>query len=241
MLRKTLIGFALLLALGAAGVYLAFNYLDVIVKMALEHWGPDVTGVPVKVGQVQISPRDGRGSIRGLELGSPRGFTAARAVRFGEVRLAIDPATLSSPVVFIREIAIDAPQITYEKSSGPSNLDAIQRSIDAYVKQAAGKEAEGKGMPSVKRRFVIERLAIRGARVTMTTAGLRGQGINFDLPDIEMRDIGKRQNGVTASEAAALVASTLQVKIAQKVLTNMDLLRKGGVEGAIDALRGLLK
>ena len=88
---------------------------------------------------------------------------------------------------------------------------------------------------------MIERLAIRGAKVTMTTPGLKGQGITFDLPDIELRDLGKRQDGLTASEVANTVVSTLISRIAQKMLTNIDLLRKGGVEGAVDALKGLFK
>jgi hypothetical protein len=65
--------------------------------------------------------------------------------------------------------------------------------------------------------------------------------VSFELPEVQLRDIGKGKGGVTASEAAALVVSTLQNRIAQKVLTNADLLRRGGVEGAVDALKGLLK
>ncbi|MGE5097232.1 MAG: hypothetical protein ACM3SO_19005, partial [Betaproteobacteria bacterium] len=65
--------------------------------------------------------------------------------------------------------------------------------------------------------------------------------ITFDLPDITLRDVGKRQNGLTASELANVVANALIQRIGQKVLTNMELLRKGGVEGAIDALKGLLR
>ncbi len=88
---------------------------------------------------------------------------------------------------------------------------------------------------------MIEKLSIRKTRVTMTNRGLGGQGLAFDLPDVELRDVGRRQNGVTASQAAAIVASTLQQKIALKVLTNVEALRRGGLEGAVDALKGLVK
>lgn len=240
-MKKTLYGLVLLLALAAAGVYLAFNYIDVIVKVALEYYGPEVIGAGVKVGEVQISPASGRGTIRGLEIGSPPGFTAPRAARFGEIRVALDPSTATSRVIVVHELAIEAPQITYEKGAKGANLDAIQERIDAYVRKSGGGGSGDSGAPSLKRKFIIESLTIRGGRVTMTNSGLKGQGLGFDLPEIELRDIGKRQNGVTASEAAAVVASALQNKIAQKVLTNIELLRKGGLEGAIDALKGLLK
>jgi hypothetical protein len=74
----------------------------------------------------------------------------------------------------------------------------------------------------------------------MTTPSLKGQGVNFDLPDIELRDIGKRQDGLTASQVAAVVTNAIIARIAQRVLSNIDLLRKGGIEGAIDALKGLI-
>jgi hypothetical protein len=77
--KKAALVLLALVALVAIGVYWAYNSLDVIVKVALEHYGPDVTGVDVKVGAVTISPRDGRGSVKGLELGNPPGFSASRA------------------------------------------------------------------------------------------------------------------------------------------------------------------
>ena len=244
-MKKAAIVLAVLLLLIAGGVYWAYNSLDVIVKVALEHYGPDVTGVSVKVGDVTLSPRDGRGSLRNVEIGNPPGFSAPRAARLGEIMVALDPATIRAPIVRVHEIVIDAPLITYERGKGSTNLDAIQKNIDGYVKRAQASSAGGKDSTpegkSVRHKFVIERLAIRGAKVTMTTPGLKGQGITFDLPDIELRDLGKRQDGLTASEVANTVVSTLISRIAQKMLTNIDLLRKGGVEGAVDALKGLFK
>jgi hypothetical protein len=243
-MKKALIVLAVLVLLIAGGVYWAYNSLDVIVKVALEHYGPDVTGVTVKVGDVTLSPRDGRGSLKNVDIGNPPGFSAARAARLGEISVAIDPATIRAPIVRVHEISIVAPLITYERGKGTTNLDTIQKSIDAYVKRAETASAGGNettpGGKSVRHKFAIERLSIRGAKVTMTTPGLKGQGITFDLPDIELRDLGKR-DGMTASEVANAVANALIGRISQRVLTNIDLLKKGGVEGAVDALKGLFK
>jgi hypothetical protein len=242
-LRKAGIVVIVLLAVIAAGVYWAYNSLDVIVRIALEHYGPHVAGVSVAVGEVRISPGDGRGSVKGVEIGNPAGFSAPRAARLGEISIALDPATVRAPIVIVHDITVDSPVITYERGKGGTNLDAIQASIAAYVGSSAPSSPGGDaGAPGAdgRHRFVIEKLAIRGARVTMTTAGLKGQGVTFDLPDIELADVGKDRGGVTASEAANLVVATLISRISQKVLTNIDLLRKGGVGGAVDALKGLL-
>lgn len=243
-MKKAALVVIAVVALVAIGVYWAYNSLDVIVKVALEHYGPDVTGVGVKVGGVAISPRDGRGSVRALEIGNPPGFSAPRAAYLGAIAIALDPATVRAPVVIVHEITIDAVAITYERGKGGTNLDAIQRNIAAYVSRSAPASPGGDGAARAadgRRKFAIERISIRGAKVTMTTAGLKGQGVSFDLPGIELRDVGKRENGVTASEAANVVAGAVISAIAQKVLTNIDLLRKGGVEGAMDALKGLLR
>ena len=243
-MRRGLYALGAVAAIAVLLAWAAFGFLDVAVKWALEHYGPDVTGTPVHVAHVDISPRSGEGRIRGLELGSPPGFKAPHALRLGEVHLLLDPSTLLQDVVHVRELVIEGPEITYERGAKATNLDLIQQRIDAYAAKVGegggGTASEGKPREQ-RRRFVIDRLVIRGAKVTMTNAALRGQGLGFDVPDIELLDVGRRRGGLTASEVAQVVASTLQQRIAQKLLTNIDALRRGGVEGAIDALKGLLK
>src|SRR6185369_8627007 len=132
----------------------------------------------------------GRGSLKGVEIATPKGFTSPRTTRVGEIRLALEPATIRDNLVVIHEIAVESPEIWYDRGgSGTTNLDAIQKNIEGYL-QRSGTPAEGKaaGPPAPGRRYVIEKVSIRGARVTMTTAGLKGQGIGFTLPDIELRN-----------------------------------------------------
>ena len=243
-MKKVFIALLILLALAGGALYWAYERLDLIVKLTLERYGPDVTGVTIRVGDVEISPQNGRGSLKSVEIGNPHGFTASHALRLGEVRLVIDPATIRAPVVHIREIAIDSPAIVYERGVKNTNLDVIQKNIESYVARSnTAAESSGVELPVVGRhhKFIFDRISIRRGKVTMTNPALRGQGVTFDLPDIEIRDLGKREGGLTPSQAANVVASTLTSKIAQKVLTNFDLLRKGGVEGAIDALKGLIR
>jgi len=239
-MKKWIIAAVVLLAVIGAGVYVAFERLDIIVKVALEYFGPGVTGTEVRVGDVEISPRSGRGRLRNLEIGNPQGFSAARAARFNDVILEVDAATLRSPIVHVNAIGIDAPAIVYERGAKTTNLEVIAGSMEAHAKRSEAEAGASSGV-TAKRKFIIDRLLIRGGKVTMTSAALRGQGVTFDLPDIELRDIGKRQGGVTASQAASIVANAIVAKIAQRVLSNIDLLRKGGVEGAIDALKGLVR
>jgi hypothetical protein len=125
-----------------AGVVLWGIYsVDYIVKLTLEFYGPDVLGAPVKVQHVHIEPKTGQGLLKDLEIGNPKGFSATHALKLGEVRVSVDPATITEKLIVIHEIGIDAPLITYERGRDGSNLDAIQRNIEAYVRKSAGDGA----------------------------------------------------------------------------------------------------
>ena len=241
MAKKILIVLAVLLVLACGALYYAYNKIDLIAHYAIEKYGPDIAGVSVKVKDVELSPADGKGALKGVEIGSPKGFTAPRTARLGEIRVWLDPATVTQGVVVIHEVSIEAPEINYEKGSGSAtNLEAIQKNIEGYLQRTGSPTDDKPGNAKAPgRRYVIEKLSIRNARVTMTNPGLKGQGITFTLPDIQLANLGRLPNGITAGQAANIVTNALISRIAQRVLTNIDLLRKGGKEGAIDALRGL--
>jgi hypothetical protein len=242
MLKKLLLGVLVLVALLCGAAYYAYNKIDVIAHYAIEKYGPDITGVPIKVKDVELSPVDGKGGLKGVEIGSPKGFAAPRTARLGEIRVWVDPATVTQDVVVIHEIAVVAPEINYEKSGSATNLEAIQKNIEGYLKRTGSPTDDKPGSAQAPgRRYVIEKFSIRGARVTMTNPALKGQGITFTLPDIQLANLGRRPQGITAGQAANIVTNALISKIAARVLTNIDLLRKGGTEGAIDALKSLLK
>ena len=241
-MKKLLTIVLVVVAILAVVAWWAYNSLDLIVRIAIEHYAPEVAGVSVKVASIDISAAEGRGTVRGLEIGNPAGFAAPKAASVGEMRVAIDPATVTAPIVRIRELTVDAPLITYERGDHGTNLQAIQQNIRRYIDQSGGpSESRPAEAKHGRRKFIVDRLSIKAGRVTMTNPALKGQGIGFNLPDIELRDVGARQGGLTASEIGNVVATELEARIAQRVLTNIELLRKGGVGGAIDALKGLLR
>ena len=240
-MKKRYIVAAALVA-SAIALYAGYRAIDVLVVYAFEHYGPEILGVPVKVHGAHISVFDGEGRVSGIDIGNAPGFAAAYAVRVGEIRVSLDPASVKGPVVHVRDLAVTNAQVTYERGDNGANLDAIRHHIREYVeRQSARAAGSGGGAGSPRHRYIVDRLSISGVHVTVTTPALRGQGLTFDIPDVELRDVGRDKGGATAGEIANEVSGTLEQKIAQKLLTRMDLLRQGGVQGAIDALRGLIK
>jgi uncharacterized protein involved in outer membrane biogenesis len=240
-MKKVLAVLAVIVAILAAAGYWAYNSPGVIVRVAIEYYGPKIAGVPVHVGDVDLSAADGRGVVRGFEIGTPAGFSAQHAVRVGEIRVVVDPATVRAAVVHIRELSVEAPDITYERGDHGTNLKAIQDNIKRYIAQNGGDSASRPAEARHgERKFIVDRVVLRGGHVTMTSPALRGQGVTFNLPDVQLSDVGARQGGLSPSEIGAIVAGELEAQIARRVLTSVDLLKKGGIGGALDALKGLI-
>jgi hypothetical protein len=191
----------------AAGVWLYLS-LDHVVKRAIEKYVPEILQATVELDEVKLSPADGAGTLRGLRIGNPKGFRAPHAATVGTIALAVDPTTVVKDVVLVRRIAVERPSITYEPGAKGSNFDVLQRNVERYV--GAGGETKG------GRRLIVESLVIRGARVTYAPQVGRGTAtISFDLPEIELRNVGKARGGVTPGELAKIVVDALAARIAE--------------------------
>jgi hypothetical protein len=209
-------------ALVAAGVWLYLS-LDHVVKRAIENYVPEILQATVELDEVKLSPADGAGTLRGLRIGNPKGFRAPHAATVGTIALAVDPTTVVKDVVLVRRIAVERPSITYEPGAKGSNFDVLQRNVARYI-GAAGDTKGG-------RRLIVESLTIRGARVTYAPQVGRGTAtIAFDLPDIQLRDVGKSRGGVTPGELAKIIVDALAARIAE-VMARAAVRR--GVEGVL--------
>jgi hypothetical protein len=233
-LRAAILGFLAIVILAAVGgAWWLYNSRDALIKRALEHYGPQVTGVAVKVNSVKLEPFDGRGAITGLELGNPQGFSSPRALTVGEVRLAVDPATITSDVVHVKEISLEAPSITYERNAQGDNLSTIQKHIQAQLpKSRGGGEAKKEGAP--QRKFIVDHVQVRKARVSY------GGAVNVDLPDIHLRDLGKKRGGATAAEITDEIWTEVTRTAVSRAPAAIEALRDKAKDAA-DRLRGLIK
>lgn len=211
MLKRLLIVGAVTLVLVVVGavVFLASN-LDSIVEKAIETLGPDITGVSVKVKKVSLALTDGRGEIDGLVVGNPKGYKEPHSFSLGSIVLAIDPASVTKDVIVIRELVIDAPDMTYAKGAGGSNVEVIQRNVDEYVKKHFGggqpQDKGKKGDASREARFIVEKLQIRNGKVHLEVAGREAE---VALPAVGLRDVGRNRGGVTGGELAGIVVKQM--------------------------------
>ena len=233
---------------GAAGTaWWLYRSLDVVVASAIRTYAPPIVGVSVQLDSVKIQPADGLASLNGLVLGNPKGFQSPRAFAVGQIRMQLEVASLTKDLVLVREIRIEQPEITYEYASGGSNLEVIQRQVEAYIaanSASTAKEPADKKGPGKK--LVIEHFIIQGAKAYVSADVLKGKTMTVPLADIHLVDMGKKPNGTTPAGAARQVVSALTQNATKAVAplklggAVVDSVKKGAAS-ATDAVKGFFK
>ncbi|TAN61296.1 MAG: hypothetical protein EPN20_12660 [Magnetospirillum sp.] len=212
-MRKLLIIGGVVLTVIVGGAVYLFSSLDSIVKKIIEDVGTQVAGVKVSVGGVKISLSEGKASISGLSVANPPGFSADPAFKLGEISVTLDTGSLNKNPIVVKDVLVGAPAVSYELGAGGSNLDAIQKNVQAFsAKHAGGKPAEQPVKASDKseeKKVVIDRLAITGGQVKLAAGGIPGANTTAKLGDIVLKDIGKESGGASATQVAQKVMDSL--------------------------------
>lgn len=197
----------------AATIYL-WSSLDSIVEAAIEKYGSQATQTQVKVAAVKLTLIEGTGTIEGITVASPAGFSRKQLFTLENVTVAIDPKTVTDEVVVIDKVLIQAPQVFYEiNARGQSNLDALKRDLQqASSGKADTADTNGKQVKLIIRKFIIER-----GEVDARIAALNGKDLSANLPRIELTDIGKQAGGATPAEVAEKIGRVLIDKTGQAV------------------------
>lgn len=210
-MKKILIGVGVLVTVVIGAFVFLLSSLDTIVKKVIEDVGSQVTGVKVSVGGVKISLSEGKGSISGLTIANPPGFSSDPAIRLGEIGLTLDTGSVSKNPVVVKDVTIASPFVGYEMASGGSNIDALQKNVKAFAAKQGGAKSEP-AKPASKeeeKKLVIERLAITGGQVKLAAGGIPGAEGTAKLGDIVLTNIGKDSGGASSAQVAQKVLDSL--------------------------------
>ena len=221
-----------------AVVFFLISNIDGIVKAAVEKVGSDVTQTEVVLADVEISLSDGKGTLRGFRVTNPAGFRTDDAFKFDEISVTLDIASLSGDPVIIREIVIDGPEITYEFGKGGSNIDRLKGNVESYQPAKAG--SAGSSEESEGPKIIIENLYLRNGKVSIAATGLIDDKMTTGLPDIHLKNIGKKSGGATPAEIAKQTMDAVLKNVGSAV-SKIDISAltdklSGQLEGATQAL-----
>ena len=239
---KKILGFSLaLLLVVAIGLYITMQFFfGGIVKTAVNRVGPKITQTKVELQAANISPLSGEGTLTGLSVGNPAGWSQADAFRLGKMHINLEPFSLLKDYIVINELVIEQPEFLYETRLVTSNINDLLGNIE---KAMGAKEAEATTKEGKPIKLVVKKLVLKDGRVSL---GVGGQAIAIPLPPIDMIDIGVKEGGVTPAQLALAIMRHVTPTI---IAASMQALTKAGgtsgaaaVEGARqvgEALKGL--
>lgn len=211
-----------------------------LIKAAIEKFGPPITQTTVTLKDADVSLTSGTGTLKGLVIGNPAGYKTPSAFRLGQIGVKLDVGSVTGDTVLIHEIAIDAPEVTYELGGAAGdNIRQIRDNARAFVKAHGGGGSTGASGGAAKpaeggKKLIIENLYVRGGKIAVAATALGGKSLSAALPDIHLTNIGKDKGGATPGEVADKVLGALNADI-QKVVAGIGIDKlKGMVPGTKD-------
>jgi len=210
MKKAIAIGIALVFVLIAGAAYYLYASLDSIVKGAIERYGTELTGTAVQVDAVDLSLRKGEGTIRGLRIANPPGYSRHNVFELNEISLSIDPMTVRQMPLEIRNITIGDPRVRYElDAKGEANVNVIRANLARFRGQSATPGTSAAGSKEPELRLRVKSLSLDGGGIAADTTALGGTELDLPLPPLELRNLGAGGNGATPSQIGAEVLTAL--------------------------------
>ena len=193
-----------LVLLLVAAVFLGALYLvlslDARVARAIEESASRSLGAAVQVEGVDLALTEGRGTIRGLTVANPEGFSEGDLFRFSEIELAVETASVGEQPFRVTDVRIGKSAVRFEVTeSGDSNIEHIVHHLSSH----SAKDADETGGKEPQR-VAIGKLRFEGGEVLVWRQG-DDEPDTVELPPLEMADIGG-DDGATGGELSREIA-----------------------------------
>jgi hypothetical protein len=229
-MKKILIGLAVIVVIVLGGLFYLWSNLGSLIKTAVEEAGSRVTQVKVTLKEADTGNlTSGAMALRGLVVGNPSGFKTDSAFQLGEISVKVDPSTVTSDTIVVKEVVIGAPQVTYEFGSGGSNIGTIQKNVEKLTGGGGSSSGGSSSDSSGGKKVVIENLYVRDGKVEVSADFLQGKKTGTSLPTIHLKDIGKSKGGASPAEVAEQVIAAIS-KSATGAVSKLDV---GAIKDAL--------
>jgi hypothetical protein len=234
-MKKLYVIGGVLLGLGLVGYIIGTFFLGSIVKSGVNRYGPKLTQTRVALTEANISPLSGKGSLRGLSVDNPKGWSDGRAFYLGNVSIDLEPFSVFGDHIVINEVSIDQPEFTYERRLVSSNINDLLKNIEDFT--GGGQTATTKTGQPIK--FVVKKFRLTNGKATLVVGQTT---IPLLLPPISLDNLGVSEGGITPGQFAAAV---MQQVLGQIATASAQALAKDGgaatVEKAKEAVKSIKK
>ncbi len=196
MKKLLYIGGGLLVVALIAFVALQF-FLGSVVTTAVNNFAPKLTQTTVVLSSAKISPLSGVGTLSGLVVGNPKGWSDANLCSLGQVHVDVAPFSILGDHVIVNEIVIEAPEFNYETKIVASNVADLLKNIEAAMgagKNATPQATTKSGQPI---KFEVKKFRLANGKVRL---GVGTTAMTLPMPPIELNDLGTKEGGITPDQ-----------------------------------------
>ncbi|XOV83195.1 MAG: hypothetical protein ACFHXK_20375 [bacterium] len=205
---------ALLLLIGGAVAYVALNSGN-LVKSGIETFGPQYLGIDVAVDGVDLAITEGSAAVNGLRLGNPDGFDGADMMQVDQIKVVLDTSQISETLIVMKEVVIDGANITAIAKGQRTNFQQLLANLEAATggdSQTPAETSDAGAGP----KFIIDSFSFTNTRAALDS-DIVGQ-LSLAIPDIALKGIGRKSNGVTGAELAQQIFKPLTASISNEVV-----------------------
>ncbi|WP_340105110.1 DUF748 domain-containing protein [Rhodohalobacter sp. 8-1] len=217
-IKYTLIG--LLIIVGAGFLVLTFT-IDSIVSSNIEQIGSEMTGTPVTVENVSISPFSGSGTIQGFRIANPDGYSQDHAVTIEDFSIELELFTLFSDEIIVNEIIISGASVYVEQKLPENNIREIMSHVNS-VEEGEASDA----------RLIIEHFVLENGTADLYTEVGGERSARVEISRIELNDLGRASGQQTAEAVIKQIAKEVAGE-------SLEAAAGSGVEQLQDAIRDL--
>jgi len=179
--------------------------LGAIVRAEINRIGPRMTKTKVELTLASLSPISGSGTLRGLWVGNPQGWTSDKAFYLGKIHVEVAPSSVFSDHIIVNEIDIDQPEFVYETRVLSSNIGDLIKNINSAKKSTAATTKAGTPI-----HFEVRHFRLTNGKVTM---GVGPAAVTLPMPAIELSNLGTSEGGITSSELSVALMRTIILSI----------------------------
>ncbi len=217
--------------------------LGKIVKTGINTVVPQVTKCEAHVDDVNFNVFGGKFEIKNLVIKNPEGYKTDHAFALGHIFVNVNMGSLMSDVIEIDQVLIDAPEITYEVGLGNSNLNTILENVNSSLPSSdEEKKEEKEEKKEGGKKVVVNLVKVTNGKIGVSAKIAGGMEAPIVLPDIEIKDLGKKEGGISMVQAAAITLKTTLLSIFDVLKSSGKLLLDGAKaigEGIVDGVKSL--
>ncbi len=215
--KTSLVLFSVLVVVFVAlGVYLYMN-VSGISKELSEQVASDALGVPVTIGEMDVSVSDKLIVVRNLQIANPEGYVKDHAIEVGKITVTAN--SFSKTLLHLKDVRVEGTNVFLEVRPKGTNLGDIKKNIDAkQAKKNSGSSGSGsadgeKSSHTKHLNVMIDDFILFDATIHPSVTLIKKDMGQVVMPDLALKNIGHETNGVKPKEAIRTIVEALLVEM----------------------------